>query len=180
MFRFLQTVLHWWSYYEDVDQCRTNNFGIDTFLMLGAPLSKHPHHISSIDEVVNIFWTFTKSWNKNLEPKVALTCSLSLSWWPMMAEAWCGYFCLRCSRKASLFLSMSEGCMARISRELRAPPTVCLRGTPARLDLESQRLPGLLVETACCLRDRCSPSSVEVTFRLPFRGSRQKRRQTEL
>ncbi len=107
--------------------------------------------------------------------KSVFTCSRSLSWWPMMAEAWWGYFCFRCSKKASRFLSISEGFMARISCELRAPPTVCLRGTPARLDLASQRLPGLLAETTWCLRARCSASSLEVTFRFPFRGSREKR-----
>lgn len=55
------------------------------------------------------------------------TWSLSLSWWPMIADAWWGYFCFRCSRNASLFLSISEGCIPKISWELRGPPTVCLR-----------------------------------------------------
>lgn len=95
-----------------------------------------------------------------------LTCSRSLSWWPMIAEAWWGYFCFRCSRKASLFLSMSEGCIARISREPRAPPNVCLRGT-VRLPLASP-LEGGVPFGEACLRPACSASSGEVTFRLLF------------
>lgn len=93
-----------------------------------------------------------------------LTCSRSLSWWPMIAEAWWGYFCFRCSRKASLFLSMSDGCIARISREPRAPPNVCLRGT-VRLPLASP-LGGAVPFGEACLRLTCSASSGEVTFRL--------------
>ena len=95
-----------------------------------------------------------------------------------MAEAWWGYFCFRCSRKASLFLSMSGGCMARMSRELRAPPTVCLRGTVRLEALGSTVAAGADEAEAgvwerdgvpfgeACLRLRCSASSGEVTFRL--------------
>jgi len=59
---------------------------------------------------------------------LAPTWSLSLSWWPMIAVAWWGYFCFRCSRNASLFLSISDVCIPRISLELRGPPRVCLLG----------------------------------------------------
>ena len=53
-----------------------------------------------------------------------LTWSLTLSWWPMMVEAWCGYFCFRCSRKASRLRSTLCGCIASTSPALRGPPTV--------------------------------------------------------
>lgn len=92
------------------------------------------------------------------------TCSRSLSWWPIMADAWWGYFCFRCSRKASLFLSMSGGCILRISREPRAPPNVCLRGT-VRLPLASP-FGGAVPFGDGCRRLRCSVSSGDVTFRL--------------
>lgn len=107
-------------------------------------------------------------WLKNItHPDLSttlLTCSLSLSWWPMIAEAWWGYFCFRCSRKASLFLSISDGCIARISLVLRAPPKVCLRGI-VRLPLASP-LEGVVPFGEACLRLMCSASSGEVTFRL--------------
>lgn len=102
---------------------------------------------------------------KHFTPRSCLlTCSRSLSWWPMIAEAWWGYFCFRCSRNASLFLSMSDGCMARISREPRAPPNVCLRGT-VRLPLASP-FEGAVPFGEACLRLTSSASSGEVTFRL--------------
>lgn len=92
------------------------------------------------------------------------TCSRSRSWWPIMADAWWGYFCFRCSRKASLFLSMSGGCILRISREPRAPPKVCLRGT-VRVLLASP-FGGAVPFGDGCRRLRCSVSSGDVTFRL--------------
>ncbi|TNN73425.1 hypothetical protein EYF80_016379 [Liparis tanakae] len=73
----------------------------------------------------------------------------------------CGFVTM-CSRKASLFLSMSGGCMARISREPRAPPNVCLRGT-VRLPLASP-LEGAVPFGEACLRLTCWASSEEVTF----------------
>lgn len=82
----------------------------------------------------------------------------------MIAEAWWGYFCFRCSRKASLFLSISGGCIARISLVLRAPPKVCLRGI-VRLPLASP-LEGAVPFGDACLRLMCSASSGDVTFRL--------------
>lgn len=104
-----------------------------------------------------------KQQHHTLKP-LSLTCSRSRSWCPMIAEAWWGYFCFKCSRKASLFLSISEGCMARISREPRAPPNVCLRGT-VRLPLASP-LEWAVPFGEACLRLTCSTSSGEVTFRL--------------
>lgn len=59
---------------------------------------------------------------------------------------------------------MSDGCIARISRELRGPPNVCLRGT-VRLPLASPFDGGVPFGEAC-LRLMCSASSGEVTFRL--------------
>lgn len=106
----------------------------------------------------------TTQQHSTAKASLRLTCSRSLSWWPMIAEAWWGYFCFRCSRKASLFLSISGGCIARISRELRAPPNVCLRGT-VRLPLASP-LEGDVPFGDACRRPTCSASSGEVTFRL--------------
>lgn len=54
--------------------------------------------------------------------------------------------------------------MARISREPRGPPSVCLRGT-VRLPLASP-LDGGVPFGEACLRLTCSTSSGEVTFRL--------------
>ena len=66
--------------------------------------------------------------------------------------------------------------MARMSRELRAPPAVCLRGTVRLEALGSAAGAGEAEAGVCerdgvplgeaCLRLRCSPSSWEVTFRL--------------
>lgn len=61
---------------------------------------------------------------------------------------------------------MSGGCIAKISRELRAPPNVCLRGT-VRLPLASA-LDGGAPFGEACLRPVFSVSSGEVTFRLPL------------
>lgn len=93
------------------------------------------------------------------------TWSLSLSWWPMIAVAWWGYFCFRCSRNASLFLSISDVCIPRISLELRGPPSVCLLGIFRA---------GLGTWARLCPLDRCSlgrrhaASSRDVTWRLLF------------
>ena len=93
------------------------------------------------------------------------TWSLSLSWWPMMAVAWCGYFCFRCSRKASLFRSISDVCIPRISLELRGPPRVCLLGM-LREDLEADTRLFPLERRSLVLRH--SASSKDVTWRLLF------------
>lgn len=102
------------------------------------------------------------------------TWSLSLSWWPMIAVAWWGYFCLRCSRKASLFLSISDVCIPSISLELRGPPRVCLLGIfREALETETRLLP--LERRSLVLRH--SASSNDVTCRLLFPCSgRQKNR----
>lgn len=93
------------------------------------------------------------------------TWSLSLSWWPMIAVAWCGYFCFRCSRKASLFLSISDVCIPSISLELRGPPRVCLLGMLREvLGTETRVFP--LGRRPLVLRH--SASSDDVTCRLLF------------
>lgn len=102
------------------------------------------------------------------------TWSLSLSWWPMIAVAWCGYFCFRCSRKASLFLSISDVCIPRISLELRGPPRVCLLGI-LREDLETETRLFPLERRSLVLRH--SASSNDVTCRLLFPCSERQKEQ---
>lgn len=128
-----------------------------------APESKHQifHHLNIMGLIIRSSNCLLLCW---IPQFFLLTCSRSLSWWPMMADAWWGYFCLRCSRNASLFLSMSGGCILRISREPRAPPNVCLRGT-VRLPLASP-FEGAVPFGDSCRRLRCSLSSGDVTFRL--------------
>lgn len=104
------------------------------------------------------------------------TWSLSLSWWPMIAVAWWGYFCFRCSRKASLFLSISDVCIPRISLELRGPPRVCLLGM-FREALETKIRLFPLARRSLVLRH--SASSNDVTCRLLFPCSeRPKKKKT--
>lgn len=101
------------------------------------------------------------------------TWSLSLSWWPMIAVAWWGYFCFRCSRKASLFLSISDVCIPRISLELRGPPRVCLLGM-LREDLETETRLFPLERRSLVLRH--SASSNDVTCRLLFPCSERQKK----
>lgn len=100
------------------------------------------------------------------------TWSLSLSWWPMIAVAWCGYFCFRCSRNASLFLSISDVCIPSISLELRGPPRVCLLGI-LRDDLEPETRLLALGRRSLVLRHSAS-SNVPCRLLFPCSESQKK------
>lgn len=80
---------------------------------------------------------------------------------------------MRCSRKASLFLSISDVCIPSISLELRGPPRVCLLGR-LREDLEADTRLFPLERRSLVLRH--SASSRDVTCRLLFPCSRKKMR----